>query len=336
VSYPLSGVTPKTVVAADLNHDGRPDLVVWTTQVFPGDTTTPVKRRIAVLMNRGDGTFAPPVYYSFWEGPWEPLGSAIVADLDHDGAMDIACTAAGRDGPGAIVTLHGRGDGTFEPWQLIPVADLPVSVVAADLRGHGSLDLAVMHNSGPGSAPPGYLTVLYNDGNGGFPTRTEYADAQLVTGSDVGGQLAVADFDGDGRLDVALHDNATSTTLVMLNQGDGTFARPVSYGVCGSAYGLFPRAVFAADLNHDGRPDLLTLNASQFHSFLPNLSCPSCYANCDNSTTPPVLNVNDFTCFLNKFAAGDPSANCDSSTTPPTLNVNDFVCFVNRFSQGCP
>ncbi len=62
----------------------------------------------------------------------------------------------------------------------------------------------------------------------------------------------------------------------------------------------------------------------------------SCYPNCDNSTTPPVLNVLDFTCFLNKFAAGDPYANCDQSTVPPTLNVLDFTCFLNAFAAGCP
>jgi probable HAF family extracellular repeat protein len=61
----------------------------------------------------------------------------------------------------------------------------------------------------------------------------------------------------------------------------------------------------------------------------------SCYANCDQSTTPPVLNVQDFACFLNQFAAGDTAANCDGSTTPPVLNVQDFSCFLNRFAAGC-
>jgi hypothetical protein len=61
----------------------------------------------------------------------------------------------------------------------------------------------------------------------------------------------------------------------------------------------------------------------------------TCYANCDTSTTPPVLNVADFTCFLQKFAAADPYANCDNSTTPPTLNVADFTCFLQKFAAGC-
>jgi hypothetical protein len=71
----------------------------------------------------------------------------------------------------------------------------------------------------------------------------------------------------------------------------------------------------------------------------------ACYANCDGSTTPPILNVEDFTCFINRFAEaqGLPHeqqlthyANCDQSTTPPVLNVEDFTCFINKFAQGCP
>jgi hypothetical protein len=63
---------------------------------------------------------------------------------------------------------------------------------------------------------------------------------------------------------------------------------------------------------------------------------PTCYANCDLSTIPPVLNVLDFNCFLNAFASGASYANCDDSTIPPVLNVLDFNCFLNRFAAGCP
>jgi probable HAF family extracellular repeat protein len=61
-----------------------------------------------------------------------------------------------------------------------------------------------------------------------------------------------------------------------------------------------------------------------------------CYANCDGSTTPPILNVNDFICFQQRYAAGDSYANCDGSTSPPILNVNDFICFQTQFAAGCP
>lgn len=62
---------------------------------------------------------------------------------------------------------------------------------------------------------------------------------------------------------------------------------------------------------------------------------PGCWANCDRSTTVPVLNAADFACFLNLFASGDSAANCDGSTLPPVLNVRDFACFLNRFAAGC-
>jgi hypothetical protein len=65
------------------------------------------------------------------------------------------------------------------------------------------------------------------------------------------------------------------------------------------------------------------------------IGSPPCYANCDTSTTPPILNANDFQCFLNLFAAGNTAANCDNSTVPPTLNANDFQCFLNKYATGC-
>jgi hypothetical protein len=46
--------------------------------------------------------------------------------------------------------------------------------------------------------------------------------------------------------------------------------------------------------------------------------------------------VADFTCFLQRYAAGDPYANCDQSTTPPVLNVGDFTCFLQSYAAGCP
>jgi hypothetical protein len=68
-----------------------------------------------------------------------------------------------------------------------------------------------------------------------------------------------------------------------------------------------------------------------------------CYANCDGSTSAPVLNVLDFGCFLNRFTAGTAGnaadaiyANCDNSSAAPMLNVLDFNCFLNKFTAGCP
>jgi hypothetical protein len=60
-----------------------------------------------------------------------------------------------------------------------------------------------------------------------------------------------------------------------------------------------------------------------------------CYANCDQSTAPPILNANDFQCFMNKFVVSDSYTNCDGSVAAPNLNANDFQCFLNTFAAGC-
>ncbi len=68
-----------------------------------------------------------------------------------------------------------------------------------------------------------------------------------------------------------------------------------------------------------------------------NLLTPpaACYANCDNSTSSPVLTANDFQCFLNSYASGQSYANCDGSTSVPILTANDFQCFLNAYAAGC-
>ncbi len=66
--------------------------------------------------------------------------------------------------------------------------------------------------------------------------------------------------------------------------------------------------------------------------FTPSVGC---YANCDGSTSQPLLTANDFQCFLNAFASSESYANCDGSTATPTLTANDFQCFLNTYAAGC-
>ncbi len=60
-----------------------------------------------------------------------------------------------------------------------------------------------------------------------------------------------------------------------------------------------------------------------------------CYANCDASTSNPLLTANDFQCFLNAYASNLAYANCDGSTNNPVLTANDFQCFLNAYAAGC-
>jgi hypothetical protein len=59
---------------------------------------------------------------------------------------------------------------------------------------------------------------------------------------------------------------------------------------------------------------------------------PTCYANCDLSTTAPTLNANDFMCFLNRYVVKDPYANCNVNAS---IDIADFICFLNKFAAGC-
>jgi hypothetical protein len=135
---------------------------------------------------------------------------------------------------------------------------------------------------------------------------------------------------GDGYLE-------WSSPGVALNQAIGNWVEYV-VPIAGSAQ--WPRTML-------GSPSLAAANSLEIHAdtwgygftlWLDGVRFdpPLCYANCDNSTAPPILNVGDFVCFQAKFAAQDPYANCDGSTAPPVLNVSDFVCFLQRFAGGCP
>jgi hypothetical protein len=331
--YPLSGVTPTYVRVADLNGDGRPDIVASSTGVFQG-SNVPVDRCLQVLINRGDGSFDPPVTYVIGSGTREFFPDVAIADLDRDGRPDLVANLGPLNLPGHVVVLHNRGDGTFEPWQSIPVASQPYALATADFDGDGWPDVAVVHCHGCGPTPPinePYLTILRNNGAGALSIAAEYTDRDLQTGS----EIIAADFDGDGRPDLLFTDGRASVVL-MLNRGDGAFDPPVPYGAT-NGYDGSPWGLMLADFDRDGRTDLLvTEPGTNALTFLRNVSCPACYANCDRSTTPPYLNAGDFVCFLQKFAAGDPYANCDGSTVQPTLNVLDFICFQQRFAAGCP
>ncbi len=83
-------------------------------------------------------------------------------------------------------------------------------------------------------------------------------------------------------------------------------------------------------------PDYTSPEAPQDFPFVIKGTINStCYANCDASTSSPILTANDFQCFLNNYASGLPSANCDASTSTPILTANDFQCFLNAYAAGC-
>ncbi len=116
-------------MAADLTGDGKPDLVVTS---GPG---------LAVLINQGDGTFAPAVEYPADESP----GGVVGADMNGDGKLNLVVP---NWSSGTVSVLLGHGDGTFAPPVGYVTRTGPEALAAADLNGDGIPDLAVFGTNG--------------------------------------------------------------------------------------------------------------------------------------------------------------------------------------------
>jgi len=222
VPHPVDN--PDSLVAADMNGDGKPDLVVSGRFEF-GPYRIP-----AVLLGNGDGTFQQPVNY-------EPDAEMIVvADLNGDGVPDIATAA-----DDTVTILLGKGGGVFiPPLTSYPILSDAVFIAVADFNGDGRADLAVA------DAGSSAVSILLNDGAGGFQPRVDYAVLKQPV------SIAVGDFNGDGKPDLAVADYGANAISILLGNGDGTFRSSVSYGLgIGS-----PTSVVAADFNGDGKLDL--------------------------------------------------------------------------------
>ena len=232
------------LAAADLNGDGKADLVVPTLSLLgePGTLT--------VLLNKGDGTFADQVRYPTG-GKGDPTGIAV-GDLNGDGKPDLAVgddhtTFTGR---GSISVLLNRGDGSFQPARLYAAGMRPYSVAIADANGDRKADVVSTSQLVQGKGPA--ISVLLNRGNGAFGAQRLYrATCFRGPGGGCGAfALAVADLNRDGRVDLAVSDGFPVT--VLLNNGAGAFTNKRDYR---EPSGFVLES--AGDLNGDGKPDLV-------------------------------------------------------------------------------
>lgn len=166
-----------------------------------------------------------------------------VADFNHDGKLDLALVSGYTNGNMVGVDiLLGKGDGTFLSPVNYPTAFSPTSIAVGDFNGDGVADL-VLANGNLYS-----ISVLLGRGDGTFSAAQDYKVSNLPVAG-----MAVADFNRDGRLDLAVADN--QYLWVMLGNGDGTFKTPtIIWDRCCNSY----TSAVVGDFNGDGIPDIET------------------------------------------------------------------------------
>jgi hypothetical protein len=239
-SYPV-GTYPDALAVADVNGDGRPDLIAANY----GDDT------VSVLLNTGQGAFAPPKNFRTGSGAI----SVTVADLQGDGRLDIVTANRGTSQQAAttVSILLGNGDGTFQEQQQknAGVGSNPRSVAVGDVNGDGRPDLVVANRL------DNTVSVLLGNGDGTFQNQP----SQIYHVGKKPRAVAVADVNGDGKPDLIVADFGDSTVSVLLGNGDGSFQDSPSYLKTHTFFvGSGPVALAVADVNGDGKPDLVVAN----------------------------------------------------------------------------
>ncbi len=283
VSYPLSiypdtQVLPTKLTVADVNGDGKADVLVSNsinhTNLFG---INQFRGGVSVLVNNGDGTFASAVLYD--SGGYHNAAAVIAADVNGDGFIDILATntcstAAVNPGngsacfdvnlghfvPGAIGVLLGNGNGTFQTAVTYASGGItPGSLAAVDLNRDGSPDLLVT-NAACFSCGGTSTAVLIANGNGSFQTPVIYSNGAFALGPV---WVAAGDVDGDGLDDVAVLSgcgaggNCAGALSLLLGNGDGTLEPATVYLWESAALGISPNTLVLADLNKDAKPDVV-------------------------------------------------------------------------------
>jgi hypothetical protein len=280
-AYPITGSGPTDIVAADLNHDGKLDLLTMGTRInvllgagngtfspgrsfvaprasapfavgdFTGDgkpdLVVGTSTGVAVYPGKGDGTFGRAVYTVTGHAP----DSLVLGDFNGDGKLDIAygystpfkgLGTGTISVPAGVAILLGKGNGTFGPAHLAgPAAVVTGVAMTGDLNHDGKLDLI--------ATGPGGINVLLGKGTGAF------APPKLVDGLQTNGTTdtpdALADLNGNGNLDLIV-DRFDGKIGTLLGNGKGGFAAPrYLYSGAGAVYGIA-----VGDFNGDHIPDI--------------------------------------------------------------------------------
>lgn len=226
---------------SDLNGDGRPDIAGLA-----------VSGEVAVFLNTGSAFGAAHVYPNGHQGSFD----FAIGDLTGDSRPDLVVASAA----GTVSVLANLGDGTFADRVVYSDTAPPWGIALGDMNGDGRLDVVVGTSDILGDSN---VTVMLNLGAGILGSGSTFS-----TGGIAGGEprvLAVADVNGDGKMDVGAAQLLNDGASLLLGNGAGQLGTPIVLDI-----DHYAGAIAFSDLDGDTRTDLVLLNGSSITPYLNN------------------------------------------------------------------